>query len=273
MCTVLGVSRAGYYHYTRRKVSRRALENKELLRDIKSIYSEFKRAYGVLRITRELKARGKSFNKKRIQRIMRINGIRAKASRKFKVTTHSRHTRNNIADLVKRKFHAEEVNTLWTSDITHIYTREGWLYLCVILDVCSRMIVGWSMLNRITDDLVMSALIQAVKQRRPASGVIFHSDRGSQYDSLEVKRYLKRHGFRQSMSHKGSCYDNAITESFFHSLKTELVHSEKYETRMEAMVSLFEYIEIFYNRKRRHSALGYKTPEEFEILKRKICLN
>lgn len=273
MCHVLKVSRAGYYHYIHGKVSRRQLENKELLKEIKDIYKQSHGVYGVLRITAELRDRGRRYNKKRIQRIMRINGIRAKTKKKFKVTTDSKKTKSEIPDLVKRNFKADKINKLWASDITYVYTKEGWLYLCAVLDVCSRKIVGWAMHRRLTDELVLNAIKQAVKQRRPLAGCIFHSDRGSQYDSAKVKSYLKRHGFLQSMSKKGNCYDNAIMETFFHSLKTEKLKFEKFHTRMQAIMSIFDYIEIFYNRQRRHSALKYKTPEEFELLNTEICLN
>lgn len=269
MCKAMNVSRAGYFKYIRHVKSRHEVENGELLLEIKDIYEKSKGTYGSPRVWAELISKGRHVNRKRVQRLMKINGIRAKIRRKFKITTDSKKTREGIPDLVNRNFQADEINKVWVSDITYVPTREGWLYLCAILDVCSRKIVGWAMSNRLKDNLVLAAIKQAVKQRRPEAGLIFHSDRGSQYDSDRVRNYLKRHLFRQSMGHSGSCYDNAIMETFFAALKSERVHFEKYESRMQAMVSLFDYIEVFYNRQRRHSALKYKTPEEFELFNKK----
>lgn len=269
----MNVSRAGYFKYIKGRLSRREVENSELLLEIKEIYRKSKGVYGSPRVWAELVSRGRKVNRKRVQRLMRVNGIKAKIRRKFKLTTDSKKTREGIPDLVNRNFQADKINKVWVSDITYVPTREGWLYLCAVLDVSSRRIVGWSMSSRLKETLVLTAIKQAVKQRKPKEGLIFHSDRGSQYDSDRVRNYLKRHGFRQSMGQRGSCYDNAIMETFFGALKSERVHFEKYESRMQAMVSLFDYIEIFYNRQRRHSALNYKTPEEYELLNKEICLN
>ena len=203
----------------------------------------------------------------RIARLMRINGIAAKTRRRFKATTNSRHCLPVSPNLLNRHFTADGPNKVWTSDITYVWTEEGWLYLAVVLDVFSRQIVGWSMGERIDTALVLRAFNQAVMRRRPTPGLIFHSDRGSQYASADFRKALKLCGAVQSMSNKGDCYDNSITETFFHTLKTELVYFERYKTRAEAKRGIFEYIEAFYNRLRRHSALGYRSPFAFEQAK------
>ena len=196
---------------------------------------------------------------------MRNHGIRAKTKRKFRITTDSTHRHPVAANIVNQHFVAERPNQLWTSDITYLWTREGWMYLSVILDVCSRQIVGYSMNNRLTTDLVTEAFKRAVGWRKIEPGMIFHSDRGSQYASTEMQCLLASYGIRPSMSSTGNCYDNAITETFFHTLKTELIYFNRYETRKEASNSIFEYIEVFYNRRRRHSAIGYQSPVQFEL--------
>lgn len=193
------------------------------------------------------------------------NGIVAKTVKKFKATTNSKHDLPVAENLLKQNFAAEKPNTVWVSDITYIWTLEGWLYLAVILDLYSRQIVGWAMSDRLTSDFVVKALYQAIGHRRPPSGCIIHSDRGVQYASTDFRKGLETFGFIQSMSRKGNCYDNAVAESFFHTLKIEHVYDHKYETRAEARQSIFEYIEMFYNRIRRHSALGYKSPVSFEL--------
>jgi transposase InsO family protein len=248
-------------------MSHRAKVNRELIEEITAIFNTAHRVYGSPRISAELIARGRKYNKKRIQRLMRENGLRARTKKKFKVTTvQSKTKKPELPDLVGQNFTAEKLNKVWASDITYIRTDEGWLYLCAIMDLKSKRTVGWAMSHRINADMVLSAIKQAVKHRRPEKGLIFHSDKGRQYDSEKVRKYLSRHKFSQSMGKKGNCYDNAAMESFFHSLKTEWVKFNWYETRMQAMVSIFEYVEIFYNRQRRHSSIGYKTPDEFELL-------
>ena len=215
-------------------------------------------------MTLKLRQRGFKCNHKRIERLMRINGVRSKRKRKFKTTTHSKHKRPVADNLVLKDFTAPKPNRLWTSDITYIRTKEGWLYLAVFLDVCSRRIVGWSMGHRINDRLIIDAFKQALLQRGPLPGLIVHSDRGSQYCSHSFKELLDTNCYHQSMSSTGNCYDNAITESFFATLKTELVYDTNYRTRNEARRSLFKYIEMIYNRKRIHSALGGLSPVQFE---------
>jgi len=195
---------------------------------------------------------------------MRQNDIQAKTKRKFKATTPYKHDGLVADNLLQQRFSAQKANQVWVSDITFIRTREGWLYLAVILDVFNRQIIGWSMDSQLSHELLLDALNKALLQRRPEAGVIFHSDRGTQYASYAFRNLIERHGFVQSMSSSGNCYDNALMESFFHTLKTELIYFEKYQTRQEARGSIFEYIEIFYNRVRRHSALNYCSPAEFE---------
>lgn len=194
---------------------------------------------------------------------MHLNSIYAKTKRKFKVTTQSRHNLPVAENLLNKPFATDRANKVWLSDITYIWTQEGWLYLSAVLDLFNREIIGWSMAESLHQSLVLNALQQAIGRRGPVSGIVFHSDRGSQYAGHAVQNLLQQHGFSQSMSSKGNCYDNAVMESFFHTLKIEVVYFEKYQTRAEARQSIFEYIEVFYNRIRRHSALGYLSPLEF----------
>jgi transposase InsO family protein len=264
MCRVLSVSRSGFYRWSKRSQSCRERKNQQLVAQIRQIHRDSNGNYGSPRITDALRQKGHRCNHKRVERLMRINGIHSKRRRKFKLTTHSRHKRPVASNLIKRDFTAPKPNRLWTSDITYIRTQEGWLYLAVFLDVCSRRIVGWSMSQRINDDLIINAFKQAWLHRRPLPGLIVHSDRGSQYCSRCFKDLLYTNRYRQSMSSTGSCYDNAITESFFATLKTELIYDEHYQTRNEARRSIFKYIEMFYNRCRIHSALGGLSPDQYE---------
>jgi len=264
MCQAFRVSRSGYYDWQERGLSQREQSNRCLLVKIKESHKGSHKTYGSPRITADLRALGDTCGKNRVARLMRANGIISKTRRRFKVTTNSAHNQPLAANLVNRMFKAEKPNRLWSSDITYIPTKEGWLYLSVVLDVYSRRIVGWSMNQRLTKELVLDAVNQALRYRNPGSDMIFHSDQGSQYASNQFRKLLYEHDIRPSMSDKGNCYDNAITETFFHTLKTELVYFENYQTREEARLSIFEYIELFYNRKRRHSAIGYKTPVDFE---------
>jgi transposase InsO family protein len=264
MCRVLSVSRSGFYRWCKNGPSRRQKDNEQLLAQIRQIHRESNRNYGSPRITDALRQRGVKCNHKRIERLMRKNGIRSKRKRKFKVTTQSKHQRAVAADLIQQDFSAKQPNRLWTSDITYVRTQEGWLYLAVFLDVYSRRIVGWSMNHRLGDELIINAFKQAWHHRQPAAGLIVHSDRGSQYCSRSFKELLDIHRYRQSMSSTGNCYDNAITESFFATLKTELIYDERYRTRNEARRSIFKYIEIFYNRSRIHTSIGGLSPDQFE---------
>lgn len=266
LCRVLGVSRSGYYRWRTQLKSRRAESNERLLESIGAIYRQHRGTYGSPSITDALHQLGWRCGKNRVARLMRLHGIRAKTKRRFRVTTHSTGTHSAAPNLVQRQFCASASNRLWCSDITYVWTREGWLYLAMVLDVYSRRIVGYALGARLTATLVTEALERAIRMRTATGETIFHSDRGSQYASRELQALLQQHGLRQSMSSTGSCYDNAMAESFFHTLKTELIYWERYETRAQAAHSIFEYIEIFYNRHRRHSELGYRSPVDFEQL-------
>ena len=266
MCQALKVKSSGYYSWKRRGKSRRDKDNDRLLSEIRIIFMKYRRLYGSPRITDELRDNGHTCGENRVARLMKENGIAAKTKRRFKVTTKSRHNYPIADNLVNRKFSSDSPNRVWASDITYVWTKEGWLYLAAIMDVYSRQIVGWSMGKRLTQDLVIKALKQAIWRRNPSDGLIFHSDRGSQYAANEFRSLLKKHKMIQSMSGSGNCYDNAIMESFFHTLKVEHVYFERYEARQEAISSIFEYVEIFYNRVRKHSALNYKSPADYETL-------
>lgn len=231
---------------------------------IKQIFTESRDSYGSPRITEELRSQGLVCNKKRIAALMRKNGIAAKIYRKYKITTQSDHRRTVTENILSRRFKREGPNEVWTSDITYIRTEEGWLYLAVVMDVYSRKIIGWELDKRLGSDLVERAAKKALFDREVQRETIFHSDQGIQYTSESFRKLLRENGFIQSMSRRGNCYDNAVTERFFHTLKTELVNRRRYKSREEARRSIFEYIEIFYNRKRIHSSLGYLSPVEFE---------
>jgi putative transposase len=263
MCRVLGVSRSGYYAYLRRGLNQRHEENRNLLTKISEVWNLSRKLYGSPRITAELRAQGIRCGENRIARIMRENGIASLIRKRYKVTTNSDHKLPVAEDLVRRDFTATAPNRLWVSDITYIWTWEGWMYLAAIMDVYNREIVGWTLYKRLTKELVANALLKALEKREPEPGLIFHSDRGSQYASHRVRRILNAWQVDQSMSSKGDCFDNAIMESFFSSLKKELVHLRTFHSRAQAKICVFDYIEIFYNRQRRHSALNQKTPLEY----------
>ena len=273
MCQVLNVSRSGYYRYTVGEESRRSSENLILLAAIRLIYKQSRGSYGSPRISVCLHEMGLSCSRPRVARLMRANSIRAKTKKRYKVTTDSNHSYPIAHDLLNQDFRADEAGRIWVSDITYIRTLEGWLYLTIILDLYNRKIVGWSMSDRLTAKrTTIPAFIQAVKRYRPLPGLIFHSDRGIQYACDDFRGLLKRYKVIQSMSGKGNCYDNAVAESFIHTLKTELVYHQIYHTRLQARGSLFEWIELFYNRFRKHSALGYKSPEQYEQLNYKQAI-
>ena len=264
MCRIFSVSRSGFYRWCQRSPSPRERKNKQLVAQIRQIHRESHDTYGSPRITAALCKGGFKCNHKRVERLMRVYGIHSKRKRKFKATTDSTHKRAVADNLIRGDFSAKHPDQLWTSDITYIRTQEGWLYLAVFLDAYSRRIVGWSMSQRIGDELIVSAFRQACVHRQPLPGLIVHSDRGSQYCSRSFKELLDTNRYRQSMSSTGNCYDNAITESFFATLKTELIHDKRYRSRNEARRSIFKYIEMFYNRVRIHSALGGLSPHEYE---------
>lgn len=268
MCRVLDVSRSGYYRWRNAPESDRKNSNEALYVRIKETYDAAHGTYGSPRITRELRDKGIQCSENRVARLMRKKELAAKTKRKFKVTTDSKHDLPVAPNLVEQDFSSPAPNRLWVSDITYVWTLEGWLYLAIILDVFSRQIVGWSMNQRMTKDLVLNALKSALGRRKIPSGMIFHSDRGSQYAARAVGEFLKQRNIQQSMSKKGDCYDNAMAESFFSSLKREFIYPfQVFKTRNEAKRSIFYYIEIFYNKIRKHSAIGYLTPVQFEQLK------
>ena len=266
MCTVLEVSRSGYYAWQQRPESARLVWQRELVAEMQQIHGEtHKRNYGSPRMLDELRARGCEVSENTVAKLMQENKLRAATARKFRHTTDSNHSHPVAENVLNQEFEQEQPNTAWVSDITYIETREGWLYLACILDLYSRKVVGWSMSERMKSDLVITALEMGLRQRCPEAGALLHhSDRGSQYASGAFRKLLAAHGITCSMSGTGNCYDNAAMESFFATLKKELVYQENYATREAARQSIFEYIEVFYNRERRHSALGHQSPSEFE---------
>lgn len=270
-CRVLAVSRSGYYEWRRRPVSERALRRASLTAQIREFHVGHHASYGSPRVFRELRARGERVNEKTVAKVMREAGIQAKSQRKFRVTTtDSNHTQPVAENVLNREFTAETRNQKWVADITYIATLEGWLYLAAVIDLFTRKVVGWSMSERIDSRLVVDALEMAVSRELPASsqlsgaGLVAHSDRGVQYASEHDQGVLTEYDIKCSMSRQANCWDNAPAESFFATLKKELVHHETYATREAARVSLFDYIEVFYNRERRHSALGDVSPAAFE---------
>jgi len=266
LCDVLGVSPAGYYAWRTRPESPRSAANRDLVDDIHQVHREAHGRYGSPRIHAELRAQGRRASRGRIERLMRRHGIRAIMARPRRVrTTDSRHNFAIAPNVLDRNFVATAPNRIWLADITYVETDQGWLYLATVLDLYSRKIVGWAMCDHLRADLPLAALRMAISAQRPDAGLIHHSDRGVQYASAEYRRVIQSAGFQASMSRKGDCYDNAPMESFFHTLKTELVHHQKYATREEARNDIFAYIEGFYNRTRRHSAIGYISPIEMEL--------
>jgi putative transposase len=264
MCATLSVSLSGYQAWKRGGTpNRKRLSDPQLLTLIRAIHAEIKGAYGSPRMLREIRGRGFPASKARIERLMRENGIRARHKRRYKATTDSRHSLPVAPNRLDRNFTPSAPNQVWTADLTYIWKTEGWLYLAVVLDLFNREVVGYSLKPRMTTDIVIDALTMAWFRRRPAPGLIHHSDRGSQYASHAFQTRLNEYDMICSMSRKGNCWDNAPTESFFNSLKNERVHGTRYETRAEAIADAFDYIEPFYNRRRRHSTLGYASPQQF----------
>ena len=264
-CVVLKVSRSGFYSWRQRPPSATSAKRAALMQEVREVHRLSRETYGAVRVHQALGQRGTMCNRKSVAKVMREAGIRSKTSRKFRVTTtDSNHAHPVAANVLDRDFTAEKANQKWVADITYIATLEGWLYLAVVLDLFSRKVVGWSMSERIDSRLVVDALEMAVTGQLPGAGLIAHSDRGVQYASEHYQRTLTTHGIECRMSRRGDCWDNAPAESFFATLKKELVHHEVYETRTEARASLFEYIEVFYNRHRLHSSLGYVSPTDFE---------
>jgi len=264
MCTTLEVSPSGFYAWLGRGESQRSRENRRLTELIREEHQKSNQIYGSPRIHAALKARGETCGLNRVADLMRKAGIHSKMKRKFKRTKNSRHNHPIAANLLAQDFSTSAPNEVWASDITCIRTDEGWLYLASTMDLFSRMLVGWSMSSTMPASIVVDALNMAIDRRSPSAGMIHHSDRGVQYAAGAFQGLLDQHGIVCSMSGKGNCYDNAVKESFFHTLKTELCEHEHYRTREQARASVFEYIEVFYNRQRLHSTLGYLSPLEFE---------
>ena len=268
MCRLFVVSRSGFYRWSSGSESKQAVENRLLLDNIQRIYETAQGRYGSPRITAELQDQGYACSRPRVARLMRKHAIRARTGRKYKVTTNARHNYALAPNLLNQVFRTDAPNRIWVSDITYIRTLEGWLYLTVIIDLFNRKIIGWSMSKSLqAGQTTIPAFQMALKSRQPQAGLVFHSDRGVQYACDQFVTLLKRSKVIQSMSGKGNCYDNAVAESFFHTLKTELVNRELYRTREEVRRNLFYYLEGFYNRVRRHSTLGYKSPVEYENMR------
>lgn len=266
MCRVLKVTRSGFYAWLKRKPSARDRRNQQLLEKIRKVYAESRGLYGSPRACRALLIDGEAVSRNTVAKLMRAAKIRAKSRRRFVPrTTDSRHAKPIADNLLDRDFTASAPNQKWLADITYVPTDEGWLYLSAMLDAFSRKIVGWSMADHMETDLAADALKMAIEHRQPDGGkLLHHSDRGVQYASDDYQHLLEQSGITCSMSGRGNCYDNAMMESFFATLKTELIHQQKYATREQAKQSIFEYVEVFYNRKRLHSSLGYVSPESFE---------
>ena len=262
----MSVSRSGFYSWKNRRKSNHHIEQERLIPIVKEIHMVSRGTYGTRRISQELKVKGEYCGRVKAKTLMKLAGVMAKQRKRFKTTTNSKHNLPVAPNLLMRNFSSSRPDRVYCSDITYIWTRNGWIYLAIVLDLYSRRVVGWSISERITKKLVIDALRMAVLRRRPESGLIFHSDRGSQYCSLDFQRMLKINGMVCSMSRKGDCWDNSVAESFFGTLKTEAVFGLTYKNKEEAKRDLIDYIEMFYNSKRRHSYLGYLSPKDFEEL-------
>ena len=264
MCRVLEVSESGFYKWSKGYESKRAKQNAALLEKIKLIHKRSRMNYGCMKVYQQLRRSGEAVNYKRVERLMRENGIRAKRARRFRVTTSSKHKLGVAENVLERRFTVSKPNEVWATDITYIWTEEGFVYLVVFLDLYSRLVVGWTVSDTLEVDFVERAFLLAQQSRGSLVSPLVHSDRGSQYASSAFKSRLEAFSCNQSMSRKGNCWDNAVSESFFSLLKTELVHHERFKTKQEAKDKLFDYIEVFYNRSRIHSANGYLSPMEYE---------
>ena len=265
LCKLLVVSRSGYYAWHGRAPSERTTDDAKLAVHVAAAHKIGRGAYGSPRILEELKAEGIAVSRKRVARIMRELGLEGRGKRRFKATTDSKHDLPVAENVLDRKFEVAAPDVAWVTDITYVWTAEGWLYLAAILDLFSRRVVGFAMSDRIDRALVLDALRAAVGRRAPGAGLMHHSDRGSQYASGDYQKALDEIGVVCSMSRKGNCWDNAVAESFFATLKTECVYLRRFATKTEARQAIFEFIEMFYNRRRRHSTLGYVSPIEFEM--------
>jgi putative transposase len=265
MCRFMQVSRSAYYDWQQRSPTSCEQGDTELTGIIQEEFTKSRATYGTRRIQQTLVNRNLPVSRRRIGRLMREAGLACKTKRRFKATTDSKHNRPVAANHLDRQFTVPKPNQVYAGDITYIDTQEGWLYLAVVIDLFSRRVVDWSMDRHMRASLVNDALVMAIWKRKPDKGLLWHSDRGSQYASDSHRKLLKHFGIRQSMSRKGNCWDNSVSESFFHTLKTELTHHQTYASREEAKKDIFEYIEVFYNRERLHSANGYKSPVDFEL--------
>jgi putative transposase len=270
LCEVLSVSPAGFYAWRLRPPSARSVSDAELVAKIKQVHEDSRRNYGSPRVHRELLALGRAVGRRRVARLMRENGLVAKRRRRFRTTTDSKHALPVAPNLLERRFETDAPNKVWVTDITYVWTREGWLYLAAIVDLYSRAVVGWAMSESLSRHVALSALDMALRARRPLPGLVHHSDRGCQYASADYRDALATRGIVASMSRKGDCWDNAVAESFFATLKTELVHEADFASRAEARSAIFDFIEVFYNRRRRHSSLGYICPMDFEKMNYEI---
>ena len=264
MCVILNIERSGYYAWLKKVPGKRATANATLDQKILATFNQHKGRYGAPRLHDELQGEGEQASKNRVARRMKVLGIQAKGKKKFKATTDSKHNLPVAPNLLNRDFTATKPNEKWCGDITYVWTEEGWLYLATVIDLYSRKVIGWSLQPTMTKQLVCDALMMALWRRSFPRGVLFHSDRGSQYCSHDYQNMLKHYGLTCSMSRKGNCWDNSVAESFFHSIKTELIYHERYATRENAKQSIFQYIEVYYNKLRRHSTIGSLAPESFE---------
>lgn len=263
-CWLLQVSRSGYYHWLTRPESRRAREDRELLVHIRRVHLEGRRAYGSVKTWCELRAQGIACGKHRVARLRRQDSIVSQRKRRFRLTVENRNTAPAAPNLLGQRFDVAQPNRVWVGDMTFIRTRAGFLYLAVLLDLYARRVVGWSMHDRPNLEVTLRALNMALEQRRPAPGLVHHTDQAPLYSAYEYRGRMQDHGLMPSMSGRGNCYDNAVAESFFSNLKNELVHHCDFHTREAARTAIFDYIEVFYNRKRRHQTLGYLSPAQFE---------
>ena len=267
MCRVLRVTRSGYYAWREREPSQRARDDQRLRIEVRAIHRKAQGRYGSPRVHAELQARGERVSRKRVARLMRLEELRGKKRRRFRSTTNSEHAYPAAPNVLERTFAVEEISgpdQVWVTDITYVPTGEGWLYLAIVLDLASRLVVGWSMGETLESQLAVDAFEAAVDRRQPGPGLLHHSDRGVQYASNEYRELLASKGVVASMSRKGNCWDNAVAESFFGTLEIELIEGADWHTRAEARSAIFQFVEVWYNRQRRHSSLGYLTPAEFD---------
>ena len=264
LCEIFNVCRSAYYDWCTRLPSRHQQEDEKLATKIKNSHENSRQLYGARRIQDDLKDEGFVVSKARVGRLMKREGLHSKRRNNFKITTNSNHNFPISPDLLQRNFAVEQPDRAYVSDITYIWTSEGWLYLAITIDLFSRLVVGWSLSSRMFAKLVADALNMAITTRNPEPGLIHHSDRGSQYASGAFRAILNEYGFKGSMSRKGDCWDNSVAESFFKTLKTELIYDQHYATREEARLDIFEYIEVYYNRQRKHSSNGYLSPFNYE---------